>query len=55
LGIHPLRGTAGKDEKAQFRDFLSYTEYSFSADRMMKNCGRLRIGAIGKHFEKSSV
>jgi hypothetical protein len=43
------------DKKEQFRDFLSYTEYSFSAERMMKNCGRLRIGAIGTHSEKSSV
>ena len=50
LGIHPLKGTAGMDERS--RDFLSYTEYVFSAERLARNCGRLRIGAIGKKFSK---
>ena len=29
------------------RDFLAHSEYEFSFDRMLKNCDRLRIGAIG--------
>ena len=30
------------------RDLLSHNEYSFNAERMLRNCSRLRIGAIGK-------
>ena len=54
VGVHPVRGTGrgegkeksgGGEERAR-RDFLVFTEYAFCRERMLKNCGRLRVGAI---------
>lgn len=63
LGIHPVKGTGGTGEFSKrqehggggrggggCRDFLTYTQYVFSFDRMLKNCGRLRIGAIANRL-----
>ena len=52
-----MKGTAGISNgmDAKSRDFLSYTEYVFSAERLRKNCGRLRIGAIGTNSQNVSA
>eukprot|EP00802_Teleaulax_amphioxeia_P019851 Tamp_20104.p1 GENE.Tamp_20104~~Tamp_20104.p1 ORF type:complete len:320 (-),score=42.70 Tamp_20104:153-1112(-) len=54
LGVHPVRGTRGKDRKglhpasqARRDSPLFYSEFRFSLDRMRKNCHRLKIGVIG--------
>ena len=46
LGVHPVKGTCAWTSTGS-RDLLCYSEYVFSFDRMLKNCSRLRIGAIG--------
>jgi len=48
LGIHPVRGTRGtKGTPAGTRDFMFYSEFTFSLERMRRNCHRLKVGVIG--------
>jgi hypothetical protein len=44
-----VKGTRGRGAAAagKQRDFLFYTQYTFSLERMQKNCSRLKIGVIG--------
>jgi len=47
LGVHPVKGTRGRDAAAGKRDFLVYSQYTFTLARMKHNCSRLKIGVIG--------
>ena len=50
LGIHPVKGTRGTtrtDFPPSGRDFMLYSQYTFTLSRMQKNCHRLKIGVIG--------
>ena len=52
LGIHPVKGTRdaappSKCSPSVARDFMLYTEYKFTLQRLRKNCSRLKIGVIG--------
>ena len=48
LGVHPVKGTRGREGAAGGkRDFLFYSQYTFTLGRMQKNCSRLKIGVIG--------
>ena len=46
LGVHPVKGTRGRDAAAGKRDFLVYSQYTFTLARMKHNCSRLKIGVI---------
>ena len=54
LGIHPIKGSGGTI-CTDSAGFLSYSEYAFDAQRMLKNCGRLRVGAIGNLRRKGKA
>lgn len=50
LGIHPVRGTRGRpgqNAPAGTRNFMFYSEFTFSFERMRRNCHRLKVGVIG--------
>ena len=48
LGVHPVKGTRGREGAAGGkRDFLFYSQYTFTIGRMQKNCSRLKVGVIG--------
>ena len=68
VGVHPVRGRGrgagtgageveregGGGERAR-RDFLVFTEYAFCRQRMLKNCARLRVGAIANRSSASPI
>ena len=48
LGVHPVKGTRWNPRaEPTTRDFLFYSEYTFTLERMKRNCARLKIGVIG--------
>ena len=50
-GIHPVKGTRILSSKnnapSLSRNFMMFGEYVFDAQRMKRNCSRLKIGVIG--------